>query len=240
MRRFRVERVIQSPKACGPASLVQVLRYYGHDIDLPGMLDFLAVPEDEFSRQGVAEGSLGLAAARLGFPVSFFSFDTKRFDPMWSSLSKEEVVSRLKRRLSFLESASSEDSVEGYASYYKRVTTEKLVGMLEHPLVDFSFVPISASLLCSLLDEGVLPLVIVNSPLFFRTPRRYHGEFDEVRGREWGHVVTLAGYDDRCFWVVDPARRSAGKYWLRKDVLLNALIQYGPNVVAVRPKHQGL
>lgn len=236
MKRFRLERVPQTPKACGPASLVQVLRYYGVDIDLPRMLSLLDIPEEEFSRQGVAEGSLGLAAARLGFRVTFLSFDTKRFDPTWSSLSKDEVLSLLRHRLSFLESASADDEKEGYASYYKLVTTRRLVELFEHPLVGFSFRPISESLLCSLLDKGVLPLVIVNSPLFFRTPRRYRGEFDEVRGREWGHVVTVAGYDEKRFWIVDPAQGSRGKYWLRKDFLLNVLLQYGPNVVVVYPE----
>ncbi|MBD3209610.1 hypothetical protein GF367_04315, partial [Candidatus Woesearchaeota archaeon] len=127
MKRYAVERVPQRSKGCGPASLVQVLRYYGFAIDLDEAMCLLAVPEEEYSRQGVAEGSLGLAAARLGCRVSFFSFDTKRFDPTWSSLRKSEVVARLVRRLAFLESASALDEREGYSSYYKRVSTLRLI-----------------------------------------------------------------------------------------------------------------
>lgn len=237
MKRFPIERVSQMPKGCGPAALLQVLRYYGISLTLDRLMSMLSVPEEEFSRQGVAEGSLGLVAARLGCKVSFFSFDTKRFDPTWSSLPKLDVVSLLARRLEFLESASARDEREGYASYYKRVSTLRLIEFLEHPLAYFHFKPISDDLLCSFLDKGVLLLVIVNSPLYFRTSRRYRGEYDEIRGREWGHVVTVAGYDAKRFWVVDPARSSKGAYWVEKDFLLNAVIQYGPNILALhRPE----
>lgn len=238
MRLSSVKRIEQVPKGCAAAALLQVLRYYGVDLDLDGLMSMLSCPPDEFSRQGISEGAIGLAAAELGFRVSFISYDVRRFDPTWASLTKEGLLGRLGRRLAFLESASSADKEGGYASYYLRTSTQHLIEMLRHPSVEFSFKPVSERLLCGFLDEGVPVLVIVDSPLFFGTRRRYRGVLDEFRGKDWGHVVTVAGHDDRRFWVVDPANKGQGEYWMDKDSLMNALIEYGPNVLVIRPEKQ--
>lgn len=238
MIRLDIPRVRQTPKACGPASLLQVMRFFGFQAELDSVIDNLDMSREEFDREGVSEGTLGRYAIKKGFDVRIISFDTKRFDCTWHLDDKEELVMKLSQQLKFLKDASVEDRIDGYSTHYRLITTEHLLELSREEGSGFEFSPISHTLIETNLKKGIPVIALVSTPLFFNNRRRYRGVKDDIKGNAFGHWIVISGSEGDKYWITDPDDDNdpSGVYTMDRDRLLNCIVQYGPVIMIVTPK----
>jgi len=235
---LNIPRIKQTDKACGPTALLQVLKYYGFQKTLNELIPELKIPEEEVKTQGYAEGTIGLYALDQGFNVKMISYDTKRFDPTWN-YNREEIHTNLERQLEFLELATEDDFLNGYASEYKKITTLRLVDFMKHKNAEIEFKPISMKLIEDYLLKKIPVIAIVNTCLFYSSKRRYKGTKDEIKGKEYGHVIVISGFDDYNYEITDPDDdfEKLGKFKIEKNKLINCIVQYGPVLLIIYPKN---
>ena len=236
MINLNVPRIKQTKNACGPASLLQIMKFFGFNKTLQEILFELNVIPSEFNKYGVSEGEMGIYAINNGFNAHLISYDTNRFDPTWNF--SKNIKKKLKQRLNFLRNATDSDFKQNYSSYYKLISTKHILEFINKKNSKISFKPISHKLLHHYLELGIPPLVLVNSTLFYLRKRKYHKKKDDIRGRENGHWVVISGFDKENYIITDPSTKAKknGIYSIEKDRLLNCIIQYGPVLLIVYPK----
>ena len=233
-----IPRVKQTSQACGPAALLQVLKFFGFIAELDVLIKNLDMSKEEFNISGVSEGTLALYALKNGFDVEIVCYDTKRCDSTWVFDDKQKLLELMKKSFEFMRKASKQDYEEGYVSYYNYISTKHLIEFLSYPESKFSWKPVSHELLREYLDEGTPVIALVNTQLYYDLPRRYKREVDPIRGKQNGHWLVVSGYSDNKYWMTDPDDDYvvSGKYEMDKDKLLNSIIQYGPVLIIVKPK----
>lgn len=229
-----IPRILQGPSSCGHSSLLQVLKYYGKDLELKEVVSEISNCEVEDLKLGASECELGMFAMKKGFKSTIISLDVRRFDATWFDLSHEELKKKLELRSKFLQSVSPEDCKEGYGTTYLDNVTRYYPEYLEKG-GEIKFLPISKELIKKYVYNKIPVLALLSSQLYFKKPRKYKGEFDDIKGKPHGHWIVISGYDEKNFIITDPADdlEKDGNVVIDQNYLISAINTYGPVILVI-------
>lgn len=204
----KVPLIRQGLLQCVQASTAQLLQAYGIQKTIEEIREEVPV---YISSLGIPLGSsLGHIASYMitqGYQVTIHTVDTEIFDKSWESLTKEEIVLRLKERRKYVRHSRYEEEAlnaifDGYIQFLKSD------GKIIYPIVDERYI-------VELLKKG--PVFCVVNYNFLNEVAR--GKFDRktnafvrdsIAGSPSTHAVVIAGYDEGVFTIVDPDSELGG------------------------------
>jgi len=179
---------------CGPTCLQAVYQFYNDPIALHTVVAEIPQLEDG----GTLAVYLACHALRRGYKTTIIPYNLKVFDPTWSECSRDEIVTRLKKQLSYKKDiADFEIVTSAYLEYLE------IGGMIR-------FEVLTAKLIRSYLKRSIPLLTGLSATYLYGSARELEtdGDFiyDDVRGESTGHFVVLAGYnrEDRTVLIADP------------------------------------
>ena len=150
----------------------------------------------ELREGGTLDAFLAQHALRRGYRATIFMHNLSLFDPTWFSLSREQIIDKLRQQLE-----------------YKQDTHPK-IGIATKSYIEFlqlggelRMADLTGALLRRYLSRGVPLLTGLSSTWLYRTARELEDTSDDdVRGEPCGHFVVLYDYDPetRQVWIADP------------------------------------
>ena len=192
----------QNTSECMQTAATQLISYFDSSISVQVVLDEVPVYIDERGEKiGTSPGHLASFFASRGYKTTTYIFDVELFDIGWAGVSESEVINNLVKRQAYIPDNS-------WLSKYHPILVDGWRLYVEKG-GKFSFVGLNAKLVHSLLLKAPI-LVLVNSTYLNRASKqRYSIETDRfipdsLRGRSVTHAVTVAGYKDNQFLIVDP------------------------------------
>jgi len=229
-----IPRTLQGPSSCGHSSLLQVLAYYGTNLELKEVVKEISNCEVDELKLGASECELGMFAIKRGFKSTVVSLDVRRFDATWFELSSEELKKKLELRSEFLHKLSPEDIKEGQGTQYLDNVTKYYSEYLEKE-GKVKFLPISKELIKKYIDNKIPVIALVSSQLYFKKARKYNGEFDDIKGKPTGHWIVVSGYDENNFIITDPADdlEKDGNVKMEQNYLISSINTYGPVMLII-------
>jgi hypothetical protein len=179
---------------CGPTCLHAVYQFYNDPIPLKDIIS--EIPQ--LAEGGTLAVYLACHALHRGYKTTILPYNLQVFDPTWSNCSHEEIITKLKRQLSFKKDIVNFEVVtNAYLEYLE------LGGRLRFEIL-------TAQLIRKYLKRSNPILTGLSSTYLYNSAREYdaggHLKYDDVRGESTGHFVVLAGYnkENRSVLVVDP------------------------------------
>ncbi len=168
------------PTACGPTCLHAVYRYYGDQLDLPGVVNDVA----QLQTGGTLAVFLACHALRRGYHATIYTYNLQVFDPTWFENSNVSLVDKLRAQGKAKKRWKLRRATKGYLEFME------LGGQL-------CFEDLTPNLIESYLASSKPILTGLSATYLYRSPREYGTEMvdDDVRGDPSGHFVVLCGYD---------------------------------------------
>lgn len=217
---------------CGPTCLHSIYQYY----EKPYSLNSVINDVEQFEEGGTIGVLLANDALTKGFNATIYSYNLQIFDPTWFSLSRLEMIEKLKAQLIHKHSEKLTIASEAYIRFLElggRVKFEDLRSLIirrylkrNHPVI----AGLSATYLYKSMREFGVDL-----------------EYDDLKGEPTGHFVVLHGYDSetREVYIADPVMSNPTGhgtfYKLSIDRVINAIllgiVTYDANLVIITPKN---
>lgn len=217
---------------CGPTCLHSIYQYY----EKPYSLNSVINDVEQFEEGGTIGVLLANDALTKGFNATIYSYNLQIFDPTWFSLSRLEMIEKLKAQLIHKDSEKLTIASEAYIRFLElggRVKFEDLRSLIirrylkrNHPVI----AGLSATYLYKSMREFGVDL-----------------EYDDLKGEPTGHFVVLHGYDSetREVYIADPVMSNPTGhgtfYKLSIDRVINAIllgiVTYDANLVIITPKN---
>lgn len=196
---------------CGPTCLHAVYRYYGDKLELDEVIGQIR----RLEHGGTFSVYLGTHALNRGYRVTLYTYNLRVFDPTWFSLSREDMIARLKARRKARATTSLVAALDAYLEFLEaggEVVFEDLTGKL----------------IRGFLKKGIPVITGLSSTYLYRAMREYgpNDEDDDIRGDPAGHFVVLCGYDkeDRTVLVADPLHPNPAFQGLQYVVELDRVV----------------
>jgi len=213
----KVKRIKQGNFECGPASLAQLLDYYGCPKTIDEIIKKMELSVD--LSIGTFDGFLGKAAIEFGFKARIITQNIYVFDPTWYKLSRNKLLKKLKvlKKNVNPKNIFLKLCVDGYIKFLKAG------GKID-------FIPLTKELLINLLKKH--PLLIGISATYLYKTKRYDfkkKKASDISGHPAGHFLILNGYDPKTdkFYITDSWYKipfsKIGKYKVKSDILINAM-----------------
>jgi len=213
---------------CGPTCLHAVYAFFGDSTSLPEVLEGVASLEGG----GTLGVLLGCHALERGYEAVLYTYNLRIFDPTWFSLARQDLMTRLKKRIQVREGKKLRLASEAYLRFLElggKVRMEDL----------------SSELIFRHLDAGHPILTGLSATYLYQSPRELGINDDDIRGDAQGHFVVLAGYDSarRQVQVADPLGGSkwveSSSYSVGVDRLITAILlgvlTYDANLLVLVP-----
>jgi hypothetical protein len=201
--KYDITPVQQATAECLQTATYQVLSWFqDNNKTLSDLTAEVQVSVDaNGNKLGTSIGHMATYVRLLGYKVTLHIFDVELFDRSWSSLSGDVLVDALKKRAEALPEnhtiANVRDTViPGYIAFLE------YGGLTIFPVL-------SSHYLYSLLQKGPY-VAIVNSTYLNGSPRKKYNPAtdkyvdDAIHGQSLNHAVTIAGYQDSQFNIIDP------------------------------------
>lgn len=207
---------------CGPTSLLQLYRFYGHDPELAQVIAETRRNPDG----GTLAVYLGLSALGNGFSPAIYSYNLRIFDPTWRRLWPAELCAKLRLRSEWVESERMRRIILAYAEFIERGG-------------EMRFTDLDRELLVGLLNSGQPILTGLSATYLYGIPRELEEQEDDVRGEPVGHFVVISGYDAQReeFVVCDPSVHTpfspSGRYAVAAERLIASILLGGTTDDAV-------
>ena len=213
---------------CGPTCLHAVYRYWGHDLELPKLVQEIK----PLPGGGTLAVSLACHALRRGFDAEIYTYNVQVFDPTWFS-GDTDLAQRLR----------AQDAAKGDAKL--SIATRSYLEFLSlggH----VRFEELTARLLRRFIDRDIPILTGLSATYLYGCPREIDDEYDDVRGEPAGHFVVVSGYDKQApeVMVADPLQDNPGfgahYYRVSTDRLIASIllgvVTYDANLLVITPK----
>lgn len=224
MKILNVPRILQkrtkSSGSCGPSSVQQILAYYRISKSLEDILKEMELFDDV----GISfDGQLGEYLLNLGFKVMIYTRDTKLFDPTWFNLSRNNLIRKLKYKLSLIKQKFKRYQFRGFINFLKKSGKIK-------------FEIITTNLFKKYINKGIPIMVGVDDSLLYRKKRCSKAFYDDdINGKVWGHELVISGYKNNKFQITDPFDLNPfsknGKYFVSEDELIANINSQGGYVI---------
>jgi hypothetical protein len=173
----------------------------------------------------------GRVAIEQGLEVIVYTRSAGIFDPTWFNFSSECLLSKLKEEHAYFE----KEEYVGLPSFKEDI--DAAIRFLEAGgIIDFT--PISKRLIRDLLREkkpliaGVSYTLLVNAPRERYFPEESCWKPDDIKGHPYGHVVVISGYRRDSFQIIDPWPQAKEEYYVKGDVLIDAILRNDSNLLA--------
>jgi len=196
--------------SCGLCCLRMVMLYHGKDVTLEHLKEIMPPHQDI----GLYDSQVGLAAIKLGFTVTIFSYNYRIFHPLWNHLDREELIQKLQLKKRIDNSPQLTFPVESYIEFLKGGG-------------NLLFYPLSKEMVLAHFDHE-LPLIVALDMSFLYDCVDFQ---DEITNSRPTHFVVLHGYDlgRNTFDVTDPwynipFPHENGHYLLDADRIINAIM----------------
>lgn len=196
--------------SCGLCCLRMVMLYHGKDVTIELLQQMMPPSQDV----GLYDSQVGLAAMKLGFTVTIFSYNYRIFHPLWNHLNRDELIQKLQLKKDMDNSPQLAFPVERYIEFLK--TGGNLL-----------FYPLSKEMVLAHFDHE-LPLIVALDMNFLYDCADFQDESSNSRPT---HFVVLHGYDleRNTFDVTDPwynipIPHEDGHYSLDADRIINAIM----------------
>ena len=216
---------------CGPTCLHSVYNYYADSMALEDVIH--QVPS--LRGGGTLGALLGTHALKRGYKVWMYTYNLDVFDPTWFSLSRSEIISKLKQQMKLKKRAKFQVASQAYIDFLR------LGG-------EIKFYDLSSDLMSAYLLQGIPILTGLSATYLYKNAREY-GKFpipDDIRGEPQGHFVVLTSYDPEENAVTvadpyDPKSMSYGQtYRISMEHLICAIllgvVTYDGNLIVITKK----
>ena len=212
MGTFHLEILPQpDDETCGATCLHAIYKYYGEDIELPGLIT--EVPRLESG--GTLAVILGIHALEHGYKATIYTYNLRIFDPTWFRKGVD-IAEKLKMQLAHKSQPKIHFATQAYLKFLK------LGG-------EIRFHELNRPLLRKYLDKQIPILTGLNATYLYRWSREIDNEFDDMRGTSMGHFVVLSGYNrkTRKVSISDPLLSnpfSNQAYEVKIDRVINSIM----------------
>ena len=158
-----------------------------------------------------------------GMNVKVYTIDTKTFDPSWFGLSQKKLLKKLE---------IERDISRGFKKY----NYEGFIDFVKHG-GKIEFKPVGLDTIKKSIDNKMPVLAGVDDNLLYKFKRSSKTFYDDdIKGKVWGHELTIAGYKKDSLFVVDPFPLNPfskdGKYFVdANDLMANIYLQGGYVIV---------
>ncbi len=216
-------------ETCGPTCLQAVYRYYQDPITLDQVIREVSSLEEG----GTLGVLLACHAIERGYSAILYTYNLRIFDPTWFSLSNQDLMDRLQRRIQAKEGKKLRMASEAYLRFLRLGGEVRMQDL-------------SPALIRHHLNEGRPILTGLSATYLYQAPRELGEHDDDIRGDAQGHFVVLAGYDreGRQVMVDDPL---GGTQWVhlshypvKMDRLITSILlgvlTYDANLLVLKPK----
>ena len=216
---------------CGPTCLHSVYNYYADIMDLEDVIH--QVPS--LRGGGTLGALLGTHALKRGYKVWMYTYNLDVFDPTWFSLSRSEIIAKLKQQMKLKKRAKFQVASQAYIDFLR------LGG-------EIKFHDLSSDLMSAYLLQGIPILTGLSATYLYKNAREY-GKYpipDDIRGEPQGHFVVLTSYDPEENAVTvadpyDPKSMSYGQtYRISMEHLICAIllgvVTYDGNLIVITKK----
>lgn len=218
---YDISLVKQDLQGCVQSNAVQILKYYS----IQKSLDEIKAEVPVFvSKEGNLLGSsLGHIASYFinqGLKTTIHTVDIEIFDRSWKGLPNRDLIEKLQQRRKFIQSTKYNQEAldvifDGYISFLK------LGGQISFPIIDENFI---INLLKSGPIYGVVSFNFLNSASKYKVSDVSKNSIpDSVEGSSGTHVVTIAGYKDSQFKLIDPDPEFGGIRWVDSSLLIGSI-----------------
>ncbi|MFA4827385.1 MAG: hypothetical protein WC596_04025 [Candidatus Shapirobacteria bacterium] len=218
---YDIPLIKQGLQDCVQSNAVQILKYYGIQKSLDEVKAEVPVfVSKEGNPLGSSLGHIATYFINQGLKTTIHTVDIEIFDRSWKGLSNQDLIEKLQQRRKFIQSTKySQEALDvifdGYISFLK------LGGQITFPIIDENF-------LINHLKSG--PIYGVVSFNFLNSASKYkfsnvskNSVPDSVEGSPGTHVVTIAGYKDNQFKLVDPDPEFGGIRWIDPNFLIGSI-----------------
>jgi hypothetical protein len=218
---YNIPLIRQGLQDCVQTNTSQILKYYGVDKSIEEIKKEVPV---YINKEGKPIGSsLGHIAAYFisqGFETTIHTVEIQIFDRSWVKLTNEELITNLQNRRKFIEHPKYEKEAldlifDGYLCFLIAG------GKITFPVINEDY-------LINLLKTG--PIFGVVSFNFLNSAPKYKFDIngqemsaDSIEGSPGTHVVTIAGFKDNQFKLIDPDPKFGGVRWVDSGLLIGSI-----------------
>lgn len=200
---YQITPVRQATSQCLQTAVFQALSFFPDNTkSLDDIVAGVQVSVDENGNKvGTSIGHMATYIKLLGYNVHLHVFDVELFDRSWGALNNKVLAEALAKRRDNLPTrlyihADKDAIVEGYIAF------------LEYG-GKMSFPQLSSQYLYDLLAQGPFVAMLSSTYLNRAIHQTYNKATDKfiddaIRGRSVTHAVTVAGYQDGQFNIIDP------------------------------------
>lgn len=231
--KLNIPRFEQLKNTCGHSCLQEVLAYYRDKRSLGSILKEVKM----IKGTGITVPQIAEYAVRQGYKTRLYLYSFANIDPTWKSLSKKQIVNKLKKRIKYVQKAGRKDYIGGYVRPWDELSCKSLLSFIKLG-GELIITPITKELIISHLKKKMPVIVCLNSTAHFGEKREYDGKWDDIKGKCTGHFVVVAGYRDGKFYVIntDSKWRLAKEYYCNEDKLMNDVLSWNPSMIVVYKK----
>ena len=220
--------------SCGPTCLHTVYQHYGDIFSLSRTIREVK----KVKHGGTLAVHLGIHALKQGYKATIYTYNINVFDPTWFSLSKHELIKKLKK--------------QARAKTGKKKILANTLASIEflEKGGSYRFEELSPMLLGSYLRRGIPIITGLSATYLYDCPREIQktGRSDDVLGTPTGHFVVLCGYDPfkRKAVVADPFPHEpdtkkriyeASIYTVTSAIMLG-ILTHDANILIIEPKEK--
>lgn len=205
---------------CVQANAALLLSHYGIHKTIDELKQEVPVTRDaEGNLIGSSVGHIAAYFLSLGLKTTLHVSDIQLFDQTWDQLSARELIDNIEARKPHIKHTVYGQDIlgvicDGYTQFLKNG------GNIIMPTVDEAY-------LHSLLETGPI-FCIINYQYLFKRPRTIFttdtdSVNDPITGQLTTHVITIIGYKDGQFEIIDSVRPvSESKVWVSASRLIAA------------------
>jgi hypothetical protein len=218
---------------CGPTCLHTLYEYYDDSIGLQKVINEV----HQLDEGGTLGALMANHALERGYEAIIYSYNLQVFDPTWTGLGPDELITKLKKQATVKQSKKFKRASEAYIRFLE------LGGQV-------LFDDLRSSIIRKYLKKDHPVIAGLSATWLYKSAREYgeNSDYDDIRGVPAGHFVVLHGYDQetREIFIADPIARnpmgSGNLYKLKIDRVINAIllgiVTYDANLIIIIPKKQ--
>jgi len=218
--------------SCGPTCLHSIYQYY----EKPYSLDSVIEDVEHFEEGGTIGVLLANDALKKGFKATIYSYNLQIFDPTWFSLSRKEMIEKLKAQMAYKHSEKLKIASDAYIRFLE------LGGILK-------FEDLRSAIIRKSLKKNQPVIAGLSATYLYKSMREFGADldYDDLRGEPSGHFVVMHGYDKetREIHIADPIKSNPtgnGTFYKMKierviNAILLGIVTYDANLIIITPKN---
>jgi hypothetical protein len=227
MKRNSVPFILAENGECRSAALAQVLNYFGDPSSSKDISNYCT----KSTKFRDWDYLLGLYAISRGFNATIHTRSISIFDPTWFKICRSDLLVKLSKKVENLSDLSAR--AEGFKKF--ELEAKRVIEFLNAG-GDLNFSPFSINCMNSYLDKKIPIITTFTGPLLYGLPKETFGQADDIGGDPWKHSLVISSYSKENFRVVDPSKIKGRRYDVKADSLLDSMIRYDSNFLAVFPR----